>query len=407
MAFKKFNEKDIILNSLKTYPRCEFVVFDGKAYYNNRPSQSGSFANNVLNVPSGHISLYEINIDKSDDYNAFIYPFITKQSSNADFRTVSTSTYSTAFAYGDVMKGSYPMSASITRELMDTAGERNTGVDVNDGTTFSTDPVYPHFYALKNRLNFYGSRSKHYLVSSSYGNKSEQVINLISVPSIFFGDRIKPGTLSLKWYVTGSLIAELQDTKRNGELIEVSGSNTGLVAGVALYDEGFLLLTGSWDLSSNSIALVKDSASGVTPKWIYFGAGANDEVSVGTTSATYLSASFNLSFEGSNEIQTMTMFAHAKKGEVNFSNNPTYYTQGQSLLQRTSSQLYEENPDRTIKNTVSSSYSDYESPFERQVYISRVAIYDESRNLIGVATLANPVLKKEDEDLTFKLKLDI
>ena len=407
MAFKKFSEKDLILNSLKTYPRCEFVVFDGKIYYNNKPSQNGAFASNALNVPSGHISLYEINIDKLADSNDFVYPFITKQSSNADFRTVSATTYSTAFAYGDVMQGSYPMSASITREYMDTAGERNTGVNTNDGTTFSAAPVYPHFYALKNRLNFYGSRSKHYLVTSSYGDKSEQVINLISVPSIFFGDRIKPGTLSLKWYVTGTLAAELQDTKRNGELIEVSGSNTGLVAGVALYDEGFILLTGSWDVNENSMALVSGSASGVTPKWIYFGAGANDQVSVSTTSATYLSASFNLSFEASNEIQTMTMFAHAKKGEVNFSNNPTYYDQGQSLLQRTSSQLYEENPDRTIKNTVSSSYSDYESAFERQVYISRVAIYDESRNLIGVATLANPVLKKEDEDLTFKLKLDI
>ena len=60
-----------------------------------------------------------------------------------------------------------------------------------------------------------------------------------------------------------------------------------------------------------------------------------------------------------------------------------------------------------IKNTVSSSFSDYEAPFERQVYISRVAIYDENQNLIGIATLSNPILKKEDQDLTFKLKLDI
>ena len=60
-----------------------------------------------------------------------------------------------------------------------------------------------------------------------------------------------------------------------------------------------------------------------------------------------------------------------------------------------------------IKNTVSSSFSDYEAPFERQVYISRVAIYDENKNLIGVATVSNPILKKEDQDLTFKLKLDI
>ena len=73
----------------------------------------------------------------------------------------------------------------------------------------------------------------------------------------------------------------------------------------------------------------------------------------------------------------------------------------------TSSSTFEENSDRTIKNTVSSSFDGYEAPFERQVYVSRVAIYDENKNLIGVATLANPVLKKETQDLSFKVKLDI
>jgi hypothetical protein len=403
MSLKKFNENDIILNTLRTHPRCEFFVFDGKTYYNNKPSQSGSFTSNVLHMPPGHVSLYEINVDRED----LVYPFITKQSSNAAFRTVSVSSYSSDFVYGDVMSGSYPMSASITREYMAVAGQRNTAVDPDTGQTFDTSAVYPHFFALKNRLNFYGTLSKHYRVSSSYGDKSLQAVNLISIPSIFYGDKIKPGTLSLKWYVTGSLVGELQDTKRNGELIEVSGSNPGAVAGVALYNEGFLLLTGSWALTNDSISLINGSATGYNPKWIFFGAGANDEVSVATTSATYSSASFNLSFQGRNEVQAMTMFAHAKKGEANFSNNPTYYDYGQSLLQTTSSHVYEENPDRTIKNTVSSSFSDYEAPFERQVYISRVAIYDENKNLIGVATVSNPILKKEDQDLTFKLKLDI
>jgi hypothetical protein len=41
------------------------------------------------------------------------------------------------------------------------------------------------------------------------------------------------------------------------------------------------------------------------------------------------------------------------------------------------------------------------------VYISKVAIYDDKKNLIGIATMANPVLKQEDQDYTFKLRLDI
>ena len=406
MSLKEFRESDVLLNTMRTHPQSEFFIYDGKIYYNNLPAQSGAFSNNILNVPSGHVSLYEINIDKGTG-NDLIYPFITKQSSNAAFRTVSATSYSTDFVYGDVMTGSYPLSASITREYMSVAGQRNTATDPDTGATFNTSPVHPHFFALKNRLDFYGSRSQHYKVSSSFGDKSQQSVNLISIPSIFYGGRIEPGTVSLKWYFTGSLAAELRDTKQNGELIEVTGSNTGLVGGVILYDEGFIVLTGSWNINSESIPLISGSGTGVNPKWIYYGAGANDGVSVATTGAGNASASFGLSFKGTNEIQVMTMFAHAKKGEVNFSNNPTYYTFNQTLIEKSSSQIYEENQNRTIKNTVSSSFSDYESSFRRQVYVSKIGIYDENKNLIGVATLGNPVLKKEEDDLTFKLKLDI
>ena len=101
------------------------------------------------------------------------------------------------------------------------------------------------------------------------------------------------------------------------------------------------------------------------------------------------------------------MYARAARGQANYSNNPTFIKHGQSKLNFTSSQIYEENTTREIKNTVSSSFQNYVSPFERQVYISKVAVYDEHKNLIGIATLANPVLKKEDQDIAFKIKLDI
>jgi len=101
------------------------------------------------------------------------------------------------------------------------------------------------------------------------------------------------------------------------------------------------------------------------------------------------------------------MYAHARRGEVNYSNNPTFLEFGQNKTFLSSSKLYIENDNQTIKNTVSSSYSGQTADFERQVYISRVAIYDEDKKLIGVATLSNPILKKEAQDLSFKLKIDI
>ena len=411
MSLKKFGENDIILNTMKTHPSNEFFIFDGVVHYNNVPAQSGAFSNRILNVPPGHISLYELNIDKGAA-NVFSYPFITKQGSGAAFKTVSATTYSNAFVFGDEMTSSYPMSASITRELMVTAGRRKTGVDTSQSptSTFTAGPVYPHFYALKNRVNFYGTVSEHYKVSSSYGDKALQTINLLSIPSIFYGQKIKPGSVTLDWYLTGSLIGRLQDIKRNGELIQTQpagSTGSGSIAGVVMYDEGFILLTGSWALNQTSLKMVSGSGATQKPSWIYWAAGALDNVSVGTTGPTFLSASSKLSFQGVNDIQVLTMFANAKRGEVNYSNNPTFMEYGQTAIEKTSSQIYEESPTRRIYNTVSSSYADYKSPFKRQVYVSRVAIYDESRNLIGIATLSNPVLKKEDEDLSFKLRLDI
>ena len=63
--------------------------------------------------------------------------------------------------------------------------------------------------------------------------------------------------------------------------------------------------------------------------------------------------------------------------------------------------------ERIIANTVSASFVEPTASFQKTTYISKVAIYDEYKNVIGIATVATPVKKTEDRDLTFKLKLDI
>jgi hypothetical protein len=383
---------------MKTHPSCEFLIYDGRVYYNNQPELSGAFSPQTLNIQPGHISLYEYNIDKLSGSNNFIYPYVTKDSAGAVFSTIGVTTYTNQFSYGDTITSSYPMSASISREYITTPSSSATG------------EFNRHFVALKNRLNFYGIRSQHYRVTSSYGDKNVQTLNLVSIPEIFFGSRIRPGTVSLKWYFTGSLIGELQDLKRNGELIQVGpagSTGSGSVGGVILYDEGFVLLTGSWSLNGESIPMTADSTSGNSPSWIYWAAGADDGVNQTTTAANFVSASFGFDFKGQTNIQVLTMFAHAKRGEVNYSNNPTYLKYGQNRVNVSASNIYEENPTLDVANIVSSSYTDYSASYKRQVYISRVAIYDKSMNLIGIATLSNPILKEEDQDISFKIRLDI
>ena len=430
MSLKKFSDKDIIINTMRAHPRVEFLIFDSRVFYNSIPEQSGVLSHDVYNVPEGHISLYEYNIDRVIDRGTpgkpstakSIYPFITKDSAGASFRTASPASYSNEFVYGDTITSSYPMSASIHRYYMANPSQRDTIVDTNTGTrTSEGTPIHPFYFALKNRLDFYGAtRSRHYLVESKGGtmgaadggywnwNKDNQIINLVSIPSIFYGTQLQPGTVSLKWYFTGSLVGELRDEKRNGELVQVGppgSTGSGSVAGVVLYDEGFLLLTGSWQLEGDSIPIKSDTTSD-RPRWIYFGAGALDGVNQSTAGGNFVSASFNLSFRGQTDTQVVTMFAHAKKGEVNYSNNPSYIKYGQKKVSISSSAVYQENENKLIVNMVSSSYMGHNADFKRQVYISRIAIYDEHKNLIAVASLANPVKKSEYKDYMFKLRLD-
>ena len=68
---------------------------------------------------------------------------------------------------------------------------------------------------------------------------------------------------------------------------------------------------------------------------------------------------------------------------------------------------YKEHDKGIIKNTVRSPYPDPTGSFEKIVYISKIGVYDEQKNLIAIAKVATPVKKTEDRELTFKLKLDI
>ena len=234
-------------------------------------------------------------------------------------------------------------------------------------------------------------------------------MGLLSIPSIFYGSQIKKGTVNLKFYITGTLVGELSDEKENGELVQIgpTGSfQSGSTAGVVLYNEGFIVLTGSWNLTTAGYALGPSHTekyigpTATVPRWIDFA----QTIATGTIDMP--SSSFKLDFKGTNYVPTMTMLAHARKGHLNFSNNVTYIKHGQTMTPLTSSVKFREQPELEIKNIVSSSYKDYTGSYKRQTYISKIGIYDRKRNLIGIAKVATPVKKTEERDFTFKLKLD-
>jgi len=209
------------------------------------------------------------------------------------------------------------------------------------------------------------------------------------------------------------LLAKAEDTKKNGELIEQTNTTLGVgsIVGFVLYEEGVIVLTNSSNLGTNKEHYLQPTASAGTavldnPKWVHFGSYKNIK---GSASTAITGSSYIIDLQGTLPKPTLTMLAHAPKSELNWSNNPTYLDSGSkaNYINSTASYYYEESNKVSVKNVVSSSFSTYSSSFKPITYIRTVGVYDEDKNLIAVAKVANPVKKTTEQDYTFKLKLDL
>tara|TARA_R110000796_G_scaffold16206_1_gene50675 strand:- start:8533 stop:9672 length:1140 start_codon:yes stop_codon:yes gene_type:complete len=379
MPYYKFGPNDLLYNQVKAHPRTEFITYiSGTRYYNSVPKISGTHVANVGHIPTGHVSLYEMNVDRRS--GGLIYPFLTKESGLSAFNTVSLDEFNQNFNYGDEISSSYPLSSSYHRRY------------------YAVDEKRVRLDSIKTAMKSYTPLSPNYRISSSFGDYSTGSLNLISIPSIFYGSEIKKGTVDLKFFITGTLVGRAQDINRNGNLIQtlpVGSPGSGSTVGVALYGEGVLLLNGLTDLSAGEYTDLYEGTQVDGPRWTYFGTPTSNR------------NVFSMAFEGTTYTPTMTMFAKAPQGELNHSNNPTFRSKDQITSSLSTGKLgYFESP-TPIKNINSSSFSDYNESFNNVTYISSIGVYDKDRNLIAVAKLANPVRKLESEDFTFKLKLDI
>ena len=175
MSYYEFQPTDIFRNVLKTHPSSRFTIYSGSIYYNNQIEASGAFMGAPPIGGIQGVSLYELNVDRNATETGLIYPFLTKDGTLSAFKTVSIASFNSDFGYGDIITGSYPLSASLSREYI-------------------TDSTRRRIRALKNTLNHSKPLSNHHSYNSSLGNKQTQDISLVSVPSIFYGSSIKKGS---------------------------------------------------------------------------------------------------------------------------------------------------------------------------------------------------------------------
>ena len=385
-----FGPDDILQNRMVTRPKFDFVMYSGSAYINNDANNLGH------NIVTGTVNLYEYNVDRNGTTQGLIHPYVTRDTGLV-FKTnrLTEEQYRELNPSIQLITGSYPLTSSISRQYFSP-----TTFPFPDGTDAAKDTYVTNrkeLIALQNTMNYYRFMSDKFHYVNSYVSGT---VNMLQIPTSIFGEKIKKGTVNLKFYFTGSLIGEAKDLKQNGELISTIGNTSGSTVGVVLYNEGFVLLTSSADISSNPDKYTTGAAL-ENASWQYFGAFAS-----GLATASL----FSLSFEGTQQVPSMTFFATAQPGDLNNSQNPTFISSSNSNwrdITSVDSSGYIE-PDKTeIKNTIHSQYCNYEEEFQKQTYISRIGIFDKEKNLIGIATLANPVQKKEVDNYTFKLKLDM
>jgi len=382
MSKFKFKKEDVYVNRTKTYPDYKIFVNDANVTINNDVVTNVSSA-----VSAGYQSLYEYNFDNRFDY---IHPFIT-DGENTIKHIFRSQISSSNFA---ITGSQNPNQVVYNNLLSPTTSNITSSYLAMTASLKREQPINQHRFRVVNRI-----ATNYKIYSRSFEITASRLdTNIINIPQVMFGSAIKKGSVELNFYATGSLVATATDHRQNGELVQTNGTGSvsGSVVGLVFYNEGLIFL-------SSSVALYTTSSMN---RWLDFGSGLHDGASSGTGLEKQ---SFEIKYKGTNYVNTMTMFCHAPAGELNLSNNPTsidWSNETTFTLSDTGSAFGFEERQKKIKNVVSSSIENLNDDFKKTTYISKINMYDDKGNLIGVASLAQPIRKEENNDYTFKIELD-
>lgn len=424
MSFKRFREQDLVYTTLKTHPEYNFVVNEKKIYLQKERTAKGNLSHEAIkHVPTGSVSLYELNIDRAEDLVSLTVPL--SQADGTPTRPYSmTEAERNALPPGATEASvSYPMSASLSRIYVPAdpdgfASVYSSRPNASNGKhkrTVTPSENRKYVMALQNLIS-----QPDDLQQGDFSEYELSAVNMICIPGVFSGSGLKKGSIKLDYYRDATLKARAQDkfsdgrmicTVANGESIE------GTQVGIVLYNHGLILLTNSNDLSTEYTENYFAKDKPVRPSWLNFGTGIHEPNNpIDLSGYATKKDSYVVNFKGINKIPTLTMFAFSERGEHNFSNNPTFVVNelpdntggdGATLLDNYSlSATSFTEPEAKVKKINKSAYADAEADFVSTTYISKVGIYDEDKNLIAVATLANPAKKTDKRDFMIKMKID-
>ena len=186
--------------------------------------------------------------------------------------------------------------------------------------------------------------------TSSFADTSSNMSTIYQISNLYYGNQIFPESFTISSTALsgsgGKVNITLKDNGFGGlyRADAVTPVPTWSTIGNLFYDEG--------------LAIIK------TPHLYYFGKD-----------------NFTVSFNGHQNIHTYTIDAICPGGEINSSSNPSYLSF----------------PPTNEQNETADNF----------VYITGINIHDDNFNVIMRANLAQPVLKRPDEEFLFRLKYDM
>ena len=255
--------------------------------------------------------------------------------------------------------------------------------------------------------------------TTSSGSQSENITEALFIPfkRLFARDQIKRETFAIRLNPTASIVGAAEtnldilgdsatkiytdvNSTTNKEYTfggqvstVVDSANTTVPMGLLFIDKGILVLniSKSFDQSvllTGSIASV--STLGTSPfsgtLGSFLGSGSMDDI-IDHIAGTRFSGSdeTSITFQNVTNINSSLYFARLAADEFNYSSNPTF-TDGDNRIV-----VIDEGQEETQRTFT---------------FVTSVGLYDAFDNLLAVAKVSRPVLKDDERDLTFRVRLD-
>ncbi len=290
--------------------------------------------------------------------------------------------------------------------------------------SFYKEPIY---YQIKHL--YYGGKTKDYankpILSFGPNDTSKMKrdihnkVNVITVPTTFYGERIHPGSVKLVDNAS-SITVDLRDD-RDGNLYDnaysasyasykvnefdtsyLTAQKSGSVIGNVFYDQGIITIT-------NSGSVYADAGTG--------GFHKNDDAN-----------GWELEFKATQEITEYEYVCTANAGEFNGTNNvsATLDYSGSLTLKKGSPNMYNILPpgDNPSQRTDFPEYSVGSGSFKSEynatenyigevthsefsTYVSTIGLYDDFNRLLIVGKLSKPIKNDPDLLLKFVVRFDV